>query len=150
MWCQNLNPEKWDIFILAAAAYYVSYDKERSSKLLLQRTEVVNYDYYYLPRILQATKCFAIIELKSEVGIYKRKEESKKTRKQKLDQESDQEKRKTRTRPRKRIRKQELDQEKMKKLSFLLDHFLSRVLVFLYSHFLVFFYKFPPLIGFFL
>ena len=124
MWCQNLNPEKWDIFILAAAAYYVSYDKERSSKLLLQRTEVVNYDYYYLPSILQATKCFAIEELQSEVGIYKRKQESKKTRKQKLDQERDQEKKerkqeldqenkkkrkKTRTRPRKRPRKKEIN-----------------------------------------
>ena len=32
-----------------------------------------------------------------EVGIYKRKQESKKTRKQELDQESDQENKKTRT-----------------------------------------------------
>ena len=49
----------------------------------------------------------------SEVGIYKRKQESMKTRKQELDQESDQEKKKTRkkkrTRPRKRSRKQEND-----------------------------------------
>ena len=41
---------------------------------------------------------------------------------------------KTRTRPRKQPRKKE-------KLSFLLDHFLGRVLVFLLS---CFFYKFPP------
>ena len=33
-------------------------------------------------------------DLISEVGIYKRKQESKKTRKQELDQESDQEKKK--------------------------------------------------------
>ena len=51
-----------------------------------------------------------------ESGIYKRKQKSKKTRKQELDQES--------------------DQEKKKKLSFFLHHFLCRVLVF--------FYKFPP------
>ena len=69
-----------------------------------------------------------------EVGIYKRKQESKKTRKQELDQESDQE----------------------EKLIFFLitflveflfscflDRFLGRVLVFLLSYFLVFFYKFP-------
>ena len=37
---------------------------------------------------------------RSEVGIYKRKQESKKTSKQELDQESDQENKKTRTRPR--------------------------------------------------
>ena len=51
----------------------------------------------------------------SEVGIHKRKQESKKTRtrprarsrKQELDQESDQENKKTRTRPRKRPRKKE-------------------------------------------
>ena len=43
----------------------------------------------------------------SEVGIYKRKQESKKTTKQELDQESDQESKKTRTRPRKRPRKKE-------------------------------------------
>ena len=46
-----------------------------------------------------------------EVGIYKRKQESKKTRKQELEQESDQEikktRKKTRTRPRKRPRKNE-------------------------------------------
>ena len=41
---------------------------------------------------------------KAEVGIYKRKQESKKTRKHAFDQESDQEKKKTRSRPRKRSR----------------------------------------------
>ena len=46
-----------------------------------------------------------------EVGIYKRKQESKKTRKQVLDQES--------------------DQEKKKVFSFFLGRFLCRVLVFL-------------------
>ena len=45
----------------------------------------------------------------SEVGIYKRKQESKKTRKQELDQESDQEKQEL---------DQESDQEKKKKNSF--------------------------------
>ena len=52
---------------------------------------------------------------KTEVGIYKRKQESKnstkkatkKRRKQELDQENDQENKKTRTRPRKRPRKKE-------------------------------------------
>ena len=81
----------------------------------------------------------------SEVGIYKRKEESKKTRKQGLDQESDREKKKTRTRPRKRSRKQEnkkvnknsTKKENLKKKSFFLDRFLGRVLVFLFSLFLL-------------
>ena len=37
---------------------------------------------------------FPIFQQYSEVGIYKRKQESKKTRKQELDQESDQENKK--------------------------------------------------------
>ena len=85
-----------------------------------------------------------------EVGIYKRKQESQKTRTQ------------TRKRSRK-TRKQELDQEsdqEKKKnflfflitcfeflfsslFSFFLDRFLGRALFFLFSNFLVFFYKFP-------
>ena len=69
----------------------------------------------------------------SEVGIYKRKQGSKKTRKKELDQESDQENKKT----------------TKKKRKIFLDHFLGRVLVFFlfffFSYFLVFFYKFPPL-----
>ena len=78
------------------------------------------------------------ITLSSEVGIYKRKQKSKKTRIKE--------------------RKEELDREcvKKKKVFFLfswslswssscfLDRFLGRVLVFLFSYFLVFFYKFPP------
>ena len=59
----------------------------------------------------------------TEVGIYKRKQENKKTT---FDQESDQEKNK---KERKHALDQESDQEKMKKLSFFLDHFLGRVLV---------------------
>ena len=35
--------------------------------------------------------------------------------------------------------------KKRKKLFFFLDHFLGRVLVFLFSYILVFFRKFPPL-----
>ena len=62
----------------------------------------------------------------SEVGIYKKNLESKKTRKQELEQES--------------------DQENKKKLSFFLDHFLGRVLVFflffLFSCFLTFLFSF--------
>ena len=50
----------------------------------------------------------------TEVGIYKRKQESKKTRKQELDQESDQEKNKV-------------------LFYFFLGRFLGRVLVFLFS-----------------
>ena len=46
----------------------------------------------------------------TEVGIYKRKQESKKTRKQERDKES--------------------DQEKKEKLSFFLDRFLGRESVF--------------------
>ena len=68
-----------------------------------------------------------------EVGIYKRKQEIKQ---QELDQESDQEnketRKKARTRPRKRPRKKE-------KTFFFLDHFLGRVIVFLFSYFLVLF-----------
>ena len=62
------------------------------------------------------------------MGIYKRKQESKKTRKQELDQESDQEKKKAFKKTRKYDR----------------DRFLGRVLFFIFSHFLVFFYKFSP------
>ena len=58
----------------------------------------------------------------AEVGIFKRKQESNKTRKHAFDHEIDQEKKKTRSRPRKRPRKKE-------KLSLF---------------FLVFFYKFSP------
>ena len=66
-------------------------------------------------------------------------------RKQELDQESDQEKKnKNSTKIAiKKTRKLELDQEKKKKLSLFLDHFLARFLVFLLSCFL---YKFPPLL----
>ena len=64
-----------------------------------------------------------------EVGIYKRKQESKMKK-----QEN------------KKIRKQEHDQESgQEKKFFFLDRFLGRVLVFLFSYFLVIFYKFPPL-----
>ena len=59
----------------------------------------------------------------SEVGIYKRKEESKKTR----------------------TRKQGLDQESVQENKKVFSFFLGRVLVFLFFYFLVFFYKFPPL-----
>ena len=62
------------------------------------------------------------------MGIYKRKQVSKKTNKNVLDQESDQEKKE-----RKHALEQESDQEK--KLSFFL------------SYFLVFFYKFSPQIS---
>ena len=65
---------------------------------------------------------FTIEFVNTELGIYKRKQESKKTRKQELDQESDKEKEKV-------------------FLFFLfscfLDLFLSRVLVFLLSCFLL-------------
>ena len=56
------------------------------------------------------------------MGIYKRKQGSKKKRKKELDQES--------------------DQEKKKKLSFFLDYFLGRVLVFFF--FIVFLFSFIP------
>ena len=54
----------------------------------------------------------SLTTLNTEVGIYKRKQE--------LDQESDQENKKS-------------TKKKKKKLSFFLDHFLGRVLVFLFS-----------------
>ena len=55
----------------------------------------------------------SIKEARPEVGIYKRKQESKKTRKQAFEQESDQEKKKEkkkkkRSRPKKRSRKKTL------------------------------------------
>ena len=64
------------------------------------------------------------MNVEAEVGIYKRKQESKKTWKQEVDQES--------------------DQEKKKVFPFFLGRFLGRVLVFMFSYFIVFFYKFPP------
>ena len=76
------------------------------------------------------------------MGIYKRKQDSKKTRKHNaFDQESDQEKKKKRKKTRSRSTKRPRKKEKL-----FFDHFLGRVLVFLLSYFLVFFYKFPPLI----
>ena len=59
-------------------------------------------------------------------NLWKKKQESKKTRKQELDQESDQENKKNRK----------------KKHSFFLDHFLGRVFVFLFSCFLTFLFSF--------
>ena len=72
--------------------------------------------------------------------------ENKTVRKQELDLESDQENMK---KERKQELDQESDQENKKKLSFFLDHFLARVLVFFlfFSCFLTFlfsFYKFSP------
>ena len=68
------------------------------------------------------------------MGIYKRKQEGKKTRKHAFDQENDQEK------------KKKEDQEKKKKLYFFLDRFVVKSLFsFLFSYFLVFLYKFPLL-----
>ena len=69
------------------------------------------------------------------MGIYKIKQESKKTRKQELDQESDQKNKK-----KKEIKKkldQESDQEKKKKLPFFLYHFLSRVDIFYVYDFII-------------
>ena len=57
------------------------------------------------------------------MGIYKRKQESKKTRKKELDQDSDQENKET-------------TKKKRKNFPFFLDHFLGRVLVFVFSYFL--------------
>ena len=65
-----------------------------------------------------------------ELGIYKRKQESKKARKQELDQESEQRTKKTRKKKENTLS----TKKKRKKLSFFLDHF-----------FFVFFEKFPPL-----
>ena len=79
-------------------------------------------DTRYVYRISKFITFFAfcLLHFHSEVGIYKRKQESKKTRIK-------------RTRPRKRSRKQENDQEKKKNLYFFLDYFLGRALVFLFS-----------------
>ena len=107
------------------------------------------------------------------MGIYKRKQDCKKNRKHALDQENDQENTKVFFFLDKGTKKdplteavdrggffimvenvyscfQELDQEcdqadQEKEEFFFLDHFLGRVLVFLLSYLLVFFYKFPPL-----
>ena len=74
-----------------------------------------------------------------EVGIYKRKQECKKTRKQELDQASDQENKKTRIRPRKWQRKN---------LSFFMNNFLGRVLDFFLVFLIAFLVEF--LFSFFL
>ena len=71
-----------------------------------------------------------------EVGIYKRKQESKKTRKQELDQESDKENKEKRKKTRSRPRKKNF-------FSWSLSWSSSCFLNFLLSYFLVFFYKFP-------
>ena len=65
----------------------------------------------------------------SEMVIYKRKQESKKTRKHAFDQESDQEKRK-------HALEQKSDQEK-KKRSFFQDRFFLVESVFFFSFFLL-------------
>ena len=84
------------------------------------------------------------------MGIYKRKQESEKTRKHDFDQESNQERKK-----RKKERKDDQKSNKEKKIkqkSFFLDRFLGREhVLFLFSvtqkltYFLIFFYKFSPL-----
>ena len=76
-----------------------------------------------------------------EVGIYKRKQESKKTRKHAFDQEK-----KTRSRPRNRSRKNDNGQEKEERKHALdqeSDQEKNEKLTFLF-YFLVFFYKFSP------
>ena len=79
-----------------------------------------------------------IIHSSREVGIYKRKQESKKARKKEK-----------RTRPRKRPRKKEnknSTKKAIKKIRKKNPFFLISFLVeFLFSNFLVFFHKFPPL-----
>ena len=85
---------------------------------------------------------YNITRVQPEMGIYKRKQESKKTRKKELGQESVQEKKG------KQGRKQELDQESDKeKIKFFF--FLGRFLVFLIA-FLVEFFFFLPCFLFFL
>ena len=84
-----------------------------------------------------------IILTRSEVGIYKRKQDNTISPKKAIKKKS----KKTRSRPRKRSRKkarkhapdQESDQENKKTLSFFLDRYLGRFLgvFFLFSYFLV-------------
>ena len=78
---------------------------------------------------------------RTELGIYKRQQESKKTRTRPRKRSRKQNKNSTKKaikKTRKQEIKQELDQEKKKKkLSFFLDHFLGRVFVFLLSCFLL-------------
>ena len=105
----------------------------------------------------------SIAPLSSEVGIYKRKQESKKTRKQELDQErikktrkKNENKNSTWKAIKKKRKKQELDQgsdhEKRKNFIFFLIAFLVEILFsfffsfIFFSYFLVFFYKFSPLV----
>ena len=63
---------------------------------MLKLTNLVNLSGGFPPDI-QRISNESLLLLRSEVGIYKRKQESEKTRKQELDQESDQENKKTRT-----------------------------------------------------
>ena len=77
------------------------------------------------------------VKFQVEVGINKRKEESTKTRKEELAQESDQENKNSAKKSIKKTRKQELgqesDKEKKKVYYFFLGRFLGRVLVPLFS-----------------
>ena len=71
-------------------------------------------------RALAYFKADGIPELsRTEVGIYKRKQENENSTKKAI---------------------------KKKRKIFFLDRFLSRVFVFLFTYFLVFFYKFPPVL----
>ena len=81
------------------------------------------------------------------MGIYKRKQESKKTRKdafdQKCDQEKQKERKKTRSRPRKRSIKKEITVKKKRKKTRSRPRKRQRKKEkLLFSYFLVFFYKF--------
>ena len=82
--------------------------------------------------------------MRTQVGIYKRKQESKKTRKQELDQKSDQENKKTRTQPRKRPKNKNSTKKAIKKTRKIFFFFITFLFKFLFSYFLVFFHKFPP------
>ena len=107
-----------------------------------------------MTHIVYTVKCKGKTTSTTEVGIYKRKQESKKIRKHAFDQESDEEKKKkerkhaldqesdqektiTAKKERKHGLDQESDQEKKKKLSF----FLGRECVFFlfFLTFIVFF-----------
>ena len=79
-------------------------------------------------------------EARQEVGIYKRKQASTKTRTQPRKRSIKQ--RKTRTRPRKRSRKQELNQESDKKRKYFLFFLITFLVEFLFSCFLTFLFSF--------
>ena len=139
------------------AKWSIEIRNEKERVLLFSFFHLYHFFWFYsfLPviafsPIFLALHAIRIAKARTEVGIYTRKQESKKTRTRTRKRSRKQEKKKENKNStkkaikKKKESKQELDQESDQ------DHFLGRVLVFLlfsfflYSYFLVFFFKFSP------